>query len=109
MDKNRSLYTEIKAKLNQIDTHIDQNQWGELDPLFAEIRTLEHRVDKTTAGPDLAEIKQQVLDRINEIETKINAWKESQKGKITANKQQGSHMNGYMKQPQRSYYIDKSE
>lgn len=115
MDKQLSYYSDINKKLDIIEKNIDNNQWEELAEKFIEIKTLKNKIDKEKLNNDKeSELKavnqrNKIKSKIDLLEEKINIWKESQKIKIENLKKKENHLNGYKKQPTRSYYIDKSE
>ncbi len=113
MDKQLSYYSNINKKLDIIEKDIDNNQWEELAEKFIEIKTLKSKIDKEKLNnnkeSETLTQRDKIRSKIDVIEEKINIWKESQKLKIENLKKKENHLNGYKKQPTRSYYIDKSE
>ena len=114
MDRKLS-YADIEKKLDAITLDIERNQWDKLSDKFSEIRNIKKKIDldnqNKTKETDqkLLKQKESILLKIEQLEKKITIWKENQQKKINSLKNKENHLNGYKKQPSRSYYIDKSE
>jgi len=111
MDSKLSYYIEIEKKLDIIEQDIDQNQYETSIKKFSEIRKID--AAKFSSEPkldqDISVIKDKIITKIEILEKKITKWKADQLNKIETIQKKGNHLDGYKKQPRRSYYIDKSE
>ncbi len=108
MDSTSTNLVKIINKLDLIDKNIDNNKWDKLSEHFAEIKVLRDSFNNQTSV-EFENQKNKIITRIDSIEKKIISWKEEQKHKIENLKRKENHINGYKKQPNRAYYIDKSE
>ncbi len=115
MDSSLINIIEIEKKLDAITFDIERNQWDKLSDKFSEIRNIKKKIDldnqNKTKETDqkLLKQKENILLKIDQLEKKITIWKEDQQEKINKLKNKENHLSGYKKQPNRSYYIDKSE
>ena len=115
MDNNIIYYTEIEKKLDLIAKNIEKDQWSVLSGEFLEIKKIKDKIGlenvntKDRSEREIIEQKKKILSKINKLEQTIILWKEKQQEKINNIKTKENHLNGYKKQPNRPYYIDKSE